>query len=243
MCQQGSLHMRHMSPSRFLQSHVSPILAVPWRSLRDHSWLWRPHVLAVLTCPASARHAHLRTSSEKFGYLAKSALNTGFEPKKFDKITSVDSDTMLIDDPDLNEISDFSKTQKQRKHASGNRLLDRQRERRFCDQCCRVDVKEKSTEQSWESFSSDSQRILFWRTSSPRTPWTRAQQALLGENPDQRRWDLTEYNVEIQNLERRNSEYALFESQRELEPQRWQLWEANPYADQARRERIRLCSE
>ena len=48
-------------------------------------------------------------SGEKFGYLAKSALNTGYEPKKFDKITSVDSDTMLIDDPDFNEISDFSK--------------------------------------------------------------------------------------------------------------------------------------
>ena len=44
---------------------------------------------------------------EQFGYLAKSALNTGYEPNKFDKITSVDNDTMLIDDPNLNEISDF----------------------------------------------------------------------------------------------------------------------------------------
>ena len=33
-----------------------------------------------------------------------------YEPKKFDKITSVDSDMMLIDDPDLDGISDFSKT-------------------------------------------------------------------------------------------------------------------------------------
>ena len=105
----GSLHMCHISPSRLLQSHVSPILAVPWRSLRDHSWLWRPHVLAVLTCPESAGHAHFRTSSEKFGYLAKSALDTGYEPKKFVKITSVDSDTVLIDDPDVYQISDFSK--------------------------------------------------------------------------------------------------------------------------------------
>ena len=64
--QKGSLHM----------CHISPILAVPWPSLRDHSWLWRPHVLAVLTCPQSAGHAHLRTSSEKFGHLAKSALST-----------------------------------------------------------------------------------------------------------------------------------------------------------------------
>ena len=61
--------------------------------------------LPSFTCPKSAGQAHSRTSSEKHGYLAKSALNTGYEPKKFDKITSTDNDTMLIDDPDLNEIS------------------------------------------------------------------------------------------------------------------------------------------
>ena len=37
----------------------------------------------------------------------------------------------------------------------------REREKRFRDQCCRDDVKEKSTEQYKESFSSDSQRLLF----------------------------------------------------------------------------------
>ena len=46
---------------------------------------------------------------ELFDYLAKSALNTGYEPEKFDKITSVDDDTMLINDPNHN-FSDFSKT-------------------------------------------------------------------------------------------------------------------------------------
>ena len=53
----------------------------------------------------------------------------------------------------------------------------------------------------------------------------------------------TEYNMEIQNLERRNSECALIESQRELQSQRLQLLEANQWADQAQRERIHLCSE
>ena len=48
--------------------------------------------------------------------------------------------------------------------------------------------------------------------------------------------------MEIQNLERRNSEYALFESQRERERQRRQLLKANQWADQAQRERIHLCS-
>ena len=97
---------------------------------------------------------------------AKSALNTVYEPKKFDKITSVDSDTMLIDDTVRCSHSVWilcfarfswssrSSNREQRIHASGNRLLDREREkerkegkRMFCDQCCVVDVKEQSTEQ------------------------------------------------------------------------------------------------
>ena len=71
----------------------------------------------------------------------------------------------------------------------------------------------------------------------------RDQQAILGENSAQRKLYLTEYDLEIQNLERRNSEYALIESRRELESQRRQLLEANQWADQAQRERIHLCSE
>ena len=46
---------------------------------------------------------------EEFGHLADSTHSTGYEPKKFDKNTSVDEDTTLIDDPDHN-TSDFSKT-------------------------------------------------------------------------------------------------------------------------------------
>ena len=73
----GSLHVRHISPSRLLPSHVSSILAVPWRSLRDHSRLRphrrsRPHVLSVLTRLKSAGHAPLRTCIAKFGYPTKS---------------------------------------------------------------------------------------------------------------------------------------------------------------------------
>ena len=40
------------------------------------------------------------------------------------------------------------------------------------------------------------------------------------------------YNTEIQNLERRNSEYALFESQQELESQRLQFLEDIHWTDQ-----------
>ena len=51
----------------------------------------------------------------------------------------------------------------------------------------------------------------------------RAEQAVLGENSAQRKFNLTEYDMEIQNLERRNSENALIESRRELESQRRQF--------------------
>ena len=111
-------------------------------------------------------------------------------PKELDKITSVDDDTTPINDPNDN-ISDFSKTprgctgqfgvstvfessvlhvshgdfvpQRESKESMqlGNRCKTERRKRKFCAQCCRVDVKEKSTEQHQESFSSDSQRILF----------------------------------------------------------------------------------
>ena len=75
------LHMCRFSPSRLPPSHDSPILAVPWRSLRDHSrqrphWRSRPHDLAVLSRPKSAGHAPHPTCIAKFGYLTKSDANT-----------------------------------------------------------------------------------------------------------------------------------------------------------------------
>ena len=44
----------------------------------------------------------------------------------------------------------------------------------------------------------------------------RAQQAIIGENSAQRKLFSSEYDMEIKDLERRNSEYALIESRREL---------------------------
>ena len=93
-----------ISLHRLLPSHVSPVFAVPLRSFRHHVPV---HLLAELSRPESAGHAQLRTCIDKFGYLAKSDANTGCGPTQFDKITSVDNDTMLFDDPDLDEISDF----------------------------------------------------------------------------------------------------------------------------------------
>ena len=54
--------------------------------------------------------ARSKKKNEEFGYLAVSALNTGYEPKKFDKNASVDEKATFINDLVPQEISDFSKT-------------------------------------------------------------------------------------------------------------------------------------
>ena len=134
-----------------------------------------------------------------------------------------------------------SSERKQRKHASGNR--------------CKAE-KERKEKVLWPALQSRCQGkvdgtvlgvILFRLKGDERDLREhlerRAQKAFLGENSVQRKLYSTEYDMEIQNLERRNSEYALFESQRELESQRLQLLEDNQWTDQAQRERIHLSSE
>ena len=65
-----------ISPSPFSCFTVS---AVPAHPLQHHLSV---HNIAVLSRPESAGHAQLRTCIAKFGYLAKSDANTGYEPKK-----------------------------------------------------------------------------------------------------------------------------------------------------------------
>ena len=57
----------------------------------------------------SAGPAHFRTSGQEFGYLADPTHSTGYKAKEFDKITSADGDTTTINDPNYDNISDFSK--------------------------------------------------------------------------------------------------------------------------------------
>ena len=105
-------------------------------------------------------------------------------------------------------------------------------------------MSKKSRRNSVRSHSLETHRELYSDVRDLREDMERrAQQAVLDENSAQRKLYLTEYDLEIQNLERRNAEYALIESRRELEFQRRQLLEANQWADQAQRERIHLCSE
>ena len=94
-----------------------PSLPFPARPLR--------HLVPVCTFLAELFPIRKRGSGalpherwREFGHLADPTHSTGCEPKESDKITSADGDTMLIDDPDLDEISDFSK-----KHTHENTRL------------------------------------------------------------------------------------------------------------------------
>ena len=99
---------RHISPSHLLPSHVSStVFAVPARSLR--------HLVPVCTFPRrtvpdpkSAGQAHFRTSGEEFCYLADPTHSTGYEPKEFDRLV-LQTETRLYNDPNYDNISDFSK--------------------------------------------------------------------------------------------------------------------------------------
>ena len=72
----------------------------------------------------------------------------------------------------------------------------------------------KNRRNSLRSTSHQTQRVFYSDERDLREHFERrAQQAILGENSVQRKFFSTEYNMEIQNLEPRNSEYALIESQ------------------------------
>ena len=137
-------------------SHVSPVFC-RLRTTLSLSRLSRPHVLAVFTCPKSAGHAHLRTRTRSLAIWPSPPSTQVVSPNEFDKITSVANDTMLINDLNHNfsdfakthtrehwivqcshsvwilHVSHVSHDDfvlpngKQRKHAIGKPLLDRER--------------------------------------------------------------------------------------------------------------------
>ena len=127
---------------------------------------------AVTSTLLSCLHFPCRTVPDPKAHFADPTHSTGYEPKEFEKITSGDGDTTPIHDPKYDNISDFSKITRENtglfgvstvweasvSHVSHGESKDsmhretvaRQRERRkrrFCDQCCVVDVKEELKEQ------------------------------------------------------------------------------------------------
>ena len=257
----------HLLPSR-VSSVFAP--AVLWRSLRDHSRL-RPHWHLCPPDPAelpdlNAKVKRTLHEHEQFGYLAKPVLTTGYEPKEFDKITSVDDDMTLINDPDHNIsesrkprtrtlaksvftqclnplcctflIGDFvPQSESKESMLSGTRCKTKRDER----EGCAISVAESMSKEGQRNGISVSLKRHRKSSSDDRDlrghlEW-RAQQAILGENSVQRKLYSTEYDMEIQKLERTNSEFALFGSQRELESQRLQLLVDIHWMDQDQREK------
>ena len=70
-----------------------------------------------------------------------------------------------------------------------------------------------------------------------------AELAVPGDYAVQRRLPETEADMDIRNWEQRNSDIAINETNRELETQRLEQYQANQWADQAQREKINLCGE
>ena len=64
-----------------------------------------------------------------------------------------------------------------------------------------------------------------------------------GETLAQQRLFEAEADVDVKHWEKRNSDIVLYEVNQEFEPPRLQLQQANQCADQAQREKIRLCGE
>ena len=70
-----------------------------------------------------------------------------------------------------------------------------------------------------------------------------AELPLRGEYAAQKRLSEAEADMEVRNREQKSSGMALCETNRELESQRLELYQANRWADQAQREKIKLCGE
>ena len=78
-------------------------LTVTSRPLPTATPLTTPCTWSCRTFSSSKHRTCATTCIAKFGYLATSDANTGYGPNEFDKITSVDGNTMLINGSDDNE--------------------------------------------------------------------------------------------------------------------------------------------
>ena len=73
-------------------------------------WSAVPGFLLDVSRPKIMGQAHSDNGDEESGYLATSFHLTGCEPKQSDKMITADDDATHINNPDLDRISDFSKT-------------------------------------------------------------------------------------------------------------------------------------
>ena len=123
------------------------------------------------------------------------------------------------------------------------RKKERKEGRKFCNQCCIVDVKEKSTEQCVRSYSLRTQKILLWWMRSPRTSSTKSSTSCscwkiqIRENYI---WMNTTWSARFWSEEIQNTPYSSHSVSLNLKDDI--LLKANQWADQAQRERIHLCS-
>ena len=270
-CLQCACHTSPSHPLHFLTFDPSSLLFP-----HGHFDTSFPSAPSLPNCSRSKRAdpAHFRTSGQEFGCLADPAHSTGYEPEEFDKNSSADGDTTPINDPNYDNISDFSKItrentgpfgvstmleafvshiyhggfalQRESKESIPQETVARQRQERegavisvteSMSKKCRPNSIRSHSLQTHREFYSDERDL---RGHLER----RAQQAIL-DKKIQFREHYTRLSTTRRSKisERRNSEYALLESQRQHECQRLQLLEDIQWTDQVQRERTHLCSE
>ena len=68
-----------------------------------------------------------------------------------------------------------------------------------------------------------------------------AELAFQGECAAQKRLSVAEAEIDRRNWEQRNADIAVYETNRQLESQRLELYQENQWADQAQRENMCIC--
>ena len=99
--------LRHTSRCGHTTSLSAPSLLFP---CGQRDWSAVPGFLSDVSRPKISRQAHSDIGDVEFGYLATSFHLTSHEPKLSDKMITADDDATPINDPDHDNISDFSKT-------------------------------------------------------------------------------------------------------------------------------------
>ena len=89
--------------------------------------------------------------------------------------------------------------------------------------------------ESWQTVFERRNLHVYWKQ--------KADSVVHGESASQRRLSEAEADVYPRNREQKNADVALCETNRELESQRLELYQANQSTDQAQREKINLCGE
>ena len=210
----------------------------------------------------SAGQAHFHTSGGEYGYLADPTHSTVYEPKEFDKITSPDGYTTPINDPNYDNISDFSKTTRENiglfgvptvlessvsNVSHGHVALQKgSQESMLQGNRCKTGGKRKRRfcDQNYrvdvKEVDGTVLGVILFGLTGDSILMDEISENILSEELNRIFLVKIQFRENQTRLSTRNSEYTLFDSHGELESQRRQSLNVNQWADQAQRQGIYL---